>query len=68
MYSNHVWELVESPINVKPIGCKWVYKRKKRPDGLIETFKAKLLAKKFTQKEEIDYEKIFSPVTMLKSI
>ena len=30
MYSNQVWELVEPPNGVKPIGCKWIYKMKKR--------------------------------------
>ena len=33
MYSNHLWELVEPPINAKPIALKWVYKRKRGPDG-----------------------------------
>ena len=28
MYSNSVWSLVEAPKGVKPIGCKWIYKRK----------------------------------------
>ena len=29
MYSNNVWTFVDLPQGVKPIGCKWVYKRKK---------------------------------------
>ncbi|RVW45679.1 hypothetical protein CK203_101179 [Vitis vinifera] len=33
-YSNKVWDLVEAPEEIKPIGCKWVYKRKK---GAIKT-------------------------------
>ena len=68
MYSNQVWDLVKAPNGIKPIGCKWVYKRKRGIDGNVETFKARLVAKRYTQKEGIDYEETFLPVAMLKSI
>ena len=68
MYSNQVWDLVKAPNSTKPIGCKWVYKRNRGIDGKVETFKARLVVKGYTQKEGIDYEEIFSPVAMLKSI
>ena len=68
MYSNQVWDLVKAPNDIKPVDCEWVYKRKKGIDGKVETFKARLMAKGYTQKEDIDYEEIFSPVVMLKSI
>ncbi|EXC08081.1 hypothetical protein L484_000922 [Morus notabilis] len=29
MYSNLVWQLVDLPEKVKPIGCKWIFKRKR---------------------------------------
>ena len=68
MYSNQVWTLVDLPANIKLIGCKWVYKRKRGPDGRVETFKVRLDAKGYTQKEDIDYEETLLPLAMLKSI
>ena len=68
MYSNQVWDLVKEPNDIKPIGCKWVYKRKRGINGKVGTFKARLEAKWYTQKEGIDYEETFSPVAMLNSI
>ena len=58
MYFNQVWDLVKVPNGIKPIGCKWVYKRKRGIDGNVETFKARLVVKGYTQKEGIDYEEI----------
>ena len=68
MDSNKVQDLVEAPTNIKPIGCKWVYKRKRGSNGKVETFKARLVVKGYTQMEGIDYEETFSPIAMLKSI
>ncbi|KAL8134929.1 hypothetical protein AgCh_009805 [Apium graveolens] len=68
MYSNQVWELVEPPKGIKPIGCKWIYKKKRGLDKKVKAWKTRLVAKGYTQKESIDYEETFSPVVMLKSI
>jgi hypothetical protein len=38
--SNHIWQLVELPPKIKPIGCKWVFKKKLKPDGTIDKYKA----------------------------
>ncbi|XP_066383723.1 cytochrome P450 89A2-like [Miscanthus floridulus] len=49
--SNGTWEVVDRPFGCKPVGCKWVFKKKLRPDGTIEKYKARLVAKGYTQKE-----------------
>ena len=68
MHTNHVWILVDPPKGIIPIGCKWIYKRKLGTDGKVETYKAWLVAKGYSQREGIDYHETFSPVAMLKSI
>jgi hypothetical protein len=63
MSTNKVWDLVEIPQGAKIVGCKWVYKTKYDSKGNIERFKARLIAKGFTQREGIDYNEIFSPIS-----
>ena len=53
--TNGTWEIVDRPYGCKPIGCKWVFKKKFRPDGTIERYKARLMAKGYTQKEGEDF-------------
>ncbi|KAL0451356.1 UNVERIFIED_CONTAM: hypothetical protein Slati_1113700 [Sesamum latifolium] len=50
MSSNKVWTLVDPSKGVKPVACKWVYKRKLGADGEVTTFKARLVAKCYTQR------------------
>ena len=68
MASNGVWNLVELPGGAKAIGCKWVFKTNKDSLGNIERYKARLIAKGFTQNEGIDYNETFSPVSKKDSL
>ena len=68
MASNRVWDLVEFPYGVKTIGCKWVFKTKKDSQDNIERQKVRLVAKRFTQMEGIDYTKTFSLVSRKDSL
>ena len=42
---------------------KWVFKTKHDSYGNLERYMAKLVAKEFTQKDDIDYRETFSPVS-----
>jgi hypothetical protein len=66
--SNHTWELIELPPKIKPIGYKWIFKRKLKPDGTIDKYKARLVAKDYRQKQNVDYFDTYSPVTRIASI
>lgn len=50
--TNGTWEICPRPMGYKPIGCKWIFKKKLQPHGTIEKYTARLVAKGFTQKKE----------------
>ncbi|WVZ75888.1 hypothetical protein U9M48_023908 [Paspalum notatum var. saurae] len=68
MAENQVWNLVEPLDQVRPIECKWVFKKKIDADGNVHIYKARLVAKVFRQIQGVDYDETFSLVAMLKSI
>ncbi|KAL4386777.1 hypothetical protein GQ457_09G018300 [Hibiscus cannabinus] len=68
MSENQVWTLVEQPEGIKPIGCKWVFKKKTDMDGNVQTYKGRLVAKGFQKIHGVDYDETFSLVAMFKSI
>ena len=68
MKDNDVWTLVDPPEEIKPIGYKWIFKRKRGIDGKVENYKAHLVVKDYRQRYSIDYDEIFFPVVMFKFI
>ena len=66
--SNKTWKLVDLPPGCKTIGCKWVLRKKLKPDGTIDKFKTRLVAKDFKPKVDVDFFDTFSPVTRITSI
>ncbi|RVW64180.1 Retrovirus-related Pol polyprotein from transposon RE2 [Vitis vinifera] len=56
------WDLIPPPINCHPVGCKWVFRVKRKADGSVDKFKARLVAKGYNQQPGVDYNETFSPV------
>ena len=50
------------------MGCKWVFTVKCLADASVERYKARLMAKEFTQTYGIDYQETFAPVAKINSI
>jgi hypothetical protein len=65
---NDVWDVVPRPKEKTVVSSKWIYKTKHSADGSIEKYKARFVARGFSQKEGIDYEETFAPVARYTSI
>jgi hypothetical protein len=65
---NDVREIVPRPKSKDVVSSKWLFKIKHATDGSIEKYKARFVARGFSQKEGIDYEETFTPVARYTSI
>ncbi|GKB98291.1 retrotransposon protein, putative, ty1-copia subclass [Tanacetum coccineum] len=66
---NKTWELVDHPTGQKLVRCKWLFKIKKGIEGVQKPrYKARLVARGFTQRACIDYNEVFSLVVRHTSI
>ena len=59
---------MDLPPGSKPLGYKWIFKRKINADGSIVKYKARLVVKGYSQKEVLDYFDTYSPETRITSI
>ena len=68
MYENKIWTLIYLPDDQWVIENKWIFKRKTDTDSSVTIYKARIVAKGFRPVQGVDYDEIFSLVSMLKSV
>jgi hypothetical protein len=66
--SNATWEVIKRPYGCKHIGSKCMFKKKIRPDGTIERYKARLVTKGYSQNKGEDFFDTYSPLARLNTI
>lgn len=65
---NKTWTLVKLPEGRAPISCKWLFKVKPDESGEGSRYKARLVARGFSQKAGFDYAETYSPVARLDTV
>eukprot|EP00253_Pinus_taeda_P033697 PITA_33697 len=68
LHKKEAWDLLELLARRKPIGRKWVFKKKTNAEGKLDKYKARLVEKGYSQVSGIDFGDIFSPVAKVASI
>ncbi|GJZ20518.1 ribonuclease H-like domain-containing protein [Tanacetum coccineum] len=65
LIKNNTWTLTDLPFGRKTIDNKWLYKIKYKAFGQVDKYKARVVAKGFSQREGIDFDETFSPVVKM---
>ncbi|KAL8116743.1 hypothetical protein AgCh_023048 [Apium graveolens] len=65
---NSTWKLTTLPKGRKAIDLKWIYKIKRDAAGNITKHKARIVAKGYVQRQGVDFDEVFAPVTRIETI
>jgi hypothetical protein len=68
LLANNTWDIVPLPKGRKIVRCKWLYRTMYASNGSVETNKARLVSKGFSQVEGIEYNETFAPVAKMNYI
>jgi hypothetical protein len=68
LLENGTWKEVVPPKGANLVSSKWVFTIKTRADGTIERFKARLVARGFSQVRGTDYDETFAPTVRMDTL
>ena len=68
LIDTHTRDLVPLPYNKNIVGCKWIFKVKRKADNTIDRFKARLVAQGSSQEEGVDFYEVFSLVARFTTL
>ncbi|KAI1513419.1 RVT-2 multi-domain protein [Pyrenophora tritici-repentis] len=68
LIENRTWEEVPKPKDANMVDSKWVFTVKTNLDGTVERFKARLVARGFTQAHGTDYNETFAPTVRMDTL
>jgi hypothetical protein len=67
-FRNGTWSLIELPQGAKAVGLRWVFKLKHLPDGSIDRYKARVVAKGYSRHSGFDFFETFVGTPKYQSI
>jgi hypothetical protein len=65
---NSAWEIVPRLVDKSVVGSRWIYKVKQAADGSVEKYKARFVARGFSQIKGMNYDETFAPIARYSSI
>lgn len=68
LIKNKTWTICDRPKDQNVVDCRFVLRKKYKPDGQLERRKARLVAKGYAQSLCVDYYETFAPVIRLSTI
>ncbi|CAM8880256.1 unnamed protein product [Rhodiola kirilowii] len=68
LQATYTWEITDLPPGKNHVSSKWVYRIKMKSDGSIEQYKARLVARGFSQQEGLHYHETCAHVVKMHTV
>ena len=62
LVNNRTWSLVPRPPRAHVVSGNWIFKHKFHSDGRLACYKARWVARSYSQQSGIDFDETFNPV------